>query len=399
MIVNVGVGIDAGMKFTSDKNGYVQGVRFYKASTDNGTHVGSLWTSSGRLLAQAKFTGETSSGWQQVNFGAPVAITANTIYVVSYHSTFYSYGARYFSAPVDNPPLHAVLDSVSPNGVYTWAGNSTFPNVEAGGANFWVDVAFSTATNSASLTSIAINPANATIGVGTTQQFQAIGTYSDSSTRDITGQVSWTSSTPAVATITAAGLATGVSAGTSQVTASLGTVTGSTALAVGSGPPPASNAYSVFSSTAVPVTANMNAGAPLELGMKFIADRDGHVGGVRFYKGSNNVGTHVGSLWSSTGQLLAQAVFVNETASGWQQVNFASPVAISANTVYVVSYHSSGYYSFDSGYFSGSTLNNPPLHGVWNALSPNGVFAFGATSTFPYAGAVGENFWVDVLFY
>ena len=52
-----------------------------------------------------------------------------------------------------------------------------------------------------------------------------------------------------------------------------------------------------------------------------------------------NTGTHVGRLWSSAGQLLAQATFTNETASGWQQVSFATPVAIKANTVYVVSYH------------------------------------------------------------
>jgi hypothetical protein len=46
----------------------------------------------------------------------------------------------------------------------------------------------------------------------------------------------------------------------------------------------------------------------------------------------------VGRLWSSTGQLLAQATFTSESASGWQQVSFATPVAIQANTTYVVPY-------------------------------------------------------------
>ena len=57
-------------------------------------------------------------------------------------------------------------------------------------------------------------------------------------------------------------------------------------------------------------------------------------------------------MWSSTGQLLATATFTNETASGWQQVNLATPVAITANTVYVVSYHTPGGYSANYGYFN-----------------------------------------------
>ena len=74
------------MKFRSDSSGYITGIRFYKASTNTGTHVGNLWTSTGTRLATATFTSETASGWQQVNFATPVAITANTVYVASYHT-------------------------------------------------------------------------------------------------------------------------------------------------------------------------------------------------------------------------------------------------------------------------------------------------------------------------
>ena len=77
----------------------------------------------------------------------------------------------------------------------------------------------------------------------------------------------------------------------------------------------------------------------VELGVKFQSDVDGFISGIRFYKSPTNTGEHVGSLWSSDGTLLAQATFTNETASGWQQANFATPVAITANTVYVASYH------------------------------------------------------------
>ena len=59
------------------------------------------------------------------------------------------------------------------------------------------------------LTSIAVTPANASIAVGATQQYTATGTYSDSSTQNITSSVTWSSSTPATATINATGLAIG----------------------------------------------------------------------------------------------------------------------------------------------------------------------------------------------
>jgi Domain of unknown function (DUF4082) len=131
--------------------------------------------------------------------------------------------------------------------------------------------------------------------------------------------------------------------------------------------------------------------------MKFTADVGGNVTGVRFYKGASNTGTHIGNLWSNTGQLLATVTFTNETASGWQQATFSQPVAITAGTVYVVSYHTNvGFYSVNSGYFA-SAFDNPPLHGVANGTSPNGVYAYGATQ-FPNGSYNASNYWVDVVF-
>ena len=65
----------------------------------------------------------------------------------------------------------------------------------------------------------------------------------------------------------------------------------------------------------------------VEVGVKFRSDVDGHVTGIRFYKGTGNTGTHVGHLWTPTGTLLATATFTGESATGWQQVTFATPVA------------------------------------------------------------------------
>jgi hypothetical protein len=92
------------------------------------------------------------------------------------------------------------------------------------------------------LTSIQVTPATATSSLGTTVQFTATGTYTHGShppkTETITNSVTWTSSSPAVATVNSSGLATPVSAGTTNITAttssSFGPVTGTATLAVSS---------------------------------------------------------------------------------------------------------------------------------------------------------------------
>ena len=79
--------------------------------------------------------------------------------------------------------------------------------------------------------------------------------------------------------------------------------------------------------------------ASVELGVKFTSDTDGQITGARFYKGPINTGTHTATLWSAAGTQLATGTFTGESATGWQTVTFASPVAVTAGTTYVVSYH------------------------------------------------------------
>ena len=201
--------VELGVKFRSDVNGTACGVRFYKGSANTGTHVGKLWSSGGTLLAQATFTSETASGWQQVTFSSPVAIMANTVYVASYHAPNGRYAANggYFTTGVDTPPLHALQNGVSGgNGVYLY-GAGGFPTNTLNSNNYWVDVVFIAGT-APTLISIAVTPTDPTIRTSATQQFTASGTYSNNSTQDITSEVTWASSNSAVATINSAGLAT-----------------------------------------------------------------------------------------------------------------------------------------------------------------------------------------------
>jgi hypothetical protein len=152
--------------------------------------------------------------------------------------------------------------------------------------------------------------------------------------------------------------------------------------------------------TATPANPSVADPGAVELGVKFRSDVSGTITGIRFYKGTGNTGTHIGNLWSIGGQLLATATFANETATGWQQVTFASPVAITANTVYVASYFApNGHYAGDNNFFAAGGVDNAPLHLLQDGASGgNGVYAYGAASSFPTSTFSATNYWVDVTF-
>ena len=162
---------------------------------------------------------------------------------------------------------------------------------------------------------------------------------------------------------------------------------------------PASGQSTIFSSTSKPTAVDSNDSGAVELGVKFRATTNGSITGLRFYKASTNTGTHVAHLWSATGTLLGSATFSKETKSGWQQVNFASPIAISANTTYVASYFAPvGHYSDDTSGFQ-KAVSSPPLTALQDGTSgPNGVYMYGSKGGFPTNGWQASNYWVDVVF-
>jgi hypothetical protein len=157
---------------------------------------------------------------------------------------------------------------------------------------------------------------------------------------------------------------------------------------------------SIWSGSVTPGTVTDPDSDAVEVGVKFRADSDGVIKGLRFYKGAGNTGTHVGHLWSANGTQLATATFTNESASGWQQVNLATPVAVTANTTYVASYYAPvGRYSVDDNFFAASGVDNPPLHALANGVDGgNGVYRYGTGGGFPTSTFASSNYWVDVVF-
>ena len=485
--------VELGVKFQADFDGSVTGIRFYKFDANTGTHVGNLWSSSGALLGTGTFTNESASGWQEMDFTAPVAITASTVYVASYHTDVGHYAAdsQYFaSAGYDDPPLHALENGVSGgDGVFSYGTGNIFPSSTFNSANYWVDLVYTPSTT-VRLTAITVAPSQAAIQVGGTQQFTATGIYSDSSMQDITTQVTWSSSNPVAASINSSGLATGLSGGGPTITASKSGINGSALLSVRGAPltvtttsvpganinspysfqiaatggvlpytwallsgtlpaglslassgqitgtpttlqttsftvqvtdsgtkdslnPPqtATQALSltvyppplivtIFPPTAVPTVADVGPDQSLELGVKFRADTSGSISAIRFYKSVDNTGTHTGSLWTLDGTLLGSLTFTSETASGWQQANFSTPIPITAGTVYIASYHcDNGGYAADVNYFISSGVDNPPLHALGDGVAGgNGIYTYGTGPIFPNTSITGTNYWVDVVF-
>ncbi len=155
---------------------------------------------------------------------------------------------------------------------------------------------------------------------------------------------------------------------------------------------------SVWSDSVTPPVSN-DAQA-VELGVKFRSEVDGFVTGLRFFKGAANTGTHIGHLWRADGTLLAEATFTGESASGWQEAQVSAPVAVTADTTYIASYHApNGNYAFSAGYFADAGADSSPLHALQNgADGPNGVYKYGASGGFPTDSFNSSNYWVDVVF-
>jgi hypothetical protein len=381
--------VELGVKFSASSAGTVTGVRFWKDSINTGTHTAHLWSSTGQLLASATLANETASGWQEVLFPQPVQITAGTTYVASYHNNqSYSAGDGYFASPMTVGPLTAPANA----GVYAYSSSVVFPSNTYNADNYWVDVLFTASQPGAPPAITSSSMASGTVGVAFSYQitasngptsFNATGLPAGLSVNTASGLIS---GTPTAAGSFSVTLSATNSAGTGSATLALSiAVAGST--------------VSLFSPSDTPNIVTVSDPNAVNLGVKFQSSTNGKITGIRFYKGPQNTGTHIGALWSSTGTLLARATFTNETASGWQQISFASPVSITANTTYIASYHTNaGEYSADGNYFA-----NPHTNGTLSAPSSassggNGVYAYSGSNVFPSNTYNANNYWVDVVF-
>ncbi|PZG16324.1 hypothetical protein C1I95_17935 [Micromonospora craterilacus] len=151
----------------------------------------------------------------------------------------------------------------------------------------------------------------------------------------------------------------------------------------------------------VPKTPAVDEASAVELGVRFTPQTDGYVTGVRFYKGTGNTGTHLGRLWTNSGELLANGTFTGETATGWQTLTFATPVPVTEGQSYVASYFApSGKYAADNWVFTRDWTSGPltAARSAAGAGNGNGLFRYGGSGGFPNESYGAANYYVDVTF-
>lgn len=386
--------VEVGVKFTTTEPGVVYGLRFYKASTNTGTHVGHLWSSTGTLLATATFSGETTSGWQQIIFSTPISLTPNVTYVASYFAPngHYSADTNYFASNGTNsPPLQALANTAnSSNGVYLYSSNGGFPASSYSATNYWVDILF-VADQSHAVSGIVSGPGGAGATVTLSSASGTFTTTAGPSGNYIFNNVNAGSYSvmPSNATAAFSPAMQNIIVGSSDITG---------VNFVGSSLCPCTT---IWQPSASPAVIDSGDGASIETGVRFQTDYDGYILGVRFYKAASNAGNHIGNLWSAaTGSLLATNTFTAESGTGWQQIMFANPIPVAANAPYIASYFGpQGHYSTTNLMFDSGGVDSPPLHALANtSAAPDGVFSYSPTSTLPTSGFNATNYWVDVVY-
>ena len=157
---------------------------------------------------------------------------------------------------------------------------------------------------------------------------------------------------------------------------------------------------SLFDPTQAVQAASANDSASIELGVRFQSDTDGSITAIKYYRGTADSGDNDirdGNLWDANGNLLASVTFDSSPGeSGWQTAILDNPVAISADTIYIASYHTEDNYVAQGGFFA-SQYDSPD--GTLTApAANNGVYVYGTGSNFPDSTYGDTNYWVDVVF-
>ncbi|WP_367127462.1 DUF4082 domain-containing protein [Saccharothrix sp. HUAS TT1] len=401
--------IELGVKVRFGGRGEVTGVRFYKGLGNTGTHTGSLWASTGVLLATGTFTDETTAGWQVLTFDRPVPVEPGVTYVASYHAPDGRYAATqgHFRGQTAYGPVTAPADgAVGPNGLFRYGDG--FPTAGHLASNYWVDVVYRNGLDGDTTRPVldtrapgpdaADVPLDRALTLGFSEAVDPrslVVTLADGGGGLLHGTAAL-SADGRTATWTPNGP---LKPGTRYVASVMAAdVNGNTMAEPVTWPittePAAACPCSLFSAATVPTIPSADDSGLYELGVRFAAARGGWVNGVRFYKGPGNTGTHTGSLWTSTGDRLATGTFTDETASGWQTLTFAQPIAIRRDTTYIASYTApNGRYSADLGYFD---RRNPVVSAPLSTADGSRAGVFIPGGGFPNRTWGGTNYWVDV---
>ena len=416
---NDNTAVELGTQFTTTVAGEITELRYYRHkadSADTDIRDGHLWTDTGELLATATFTSAPGEfGWQVAILDAPIILDAGAEYTVSY-STLDNYVATksFFTGGYEEPyGIIAAPDSQS--GVYAYGPNPTFPQSSFNGTNYWVDVSFSrldvgnaaptitsddafvAAENSTAVATITASDANddaVTFAIAGgddghlfaidsqtgalrflfTPDFENPFDLNGDNQYDILVSASDNISLPVEQAVSI--LVTDIADEADPVTTTL------------------------FGPDQNGQSAATNDPTVYELGLRFVAQSDGTVSSLRYYRSSadaSDTDVRTLNLWTAAGVNLG-AVTVQSDAgqTGWQDGVLSTGIALEAGETYVVSYGTEQNYVFTSNFFA-----TPWQNADGDLVAPagaNGVYAAGGTGLFPTQSFNSTNYWVDLTF-
>ena len=390
--------VKLGVAFKADGPGNITGVRFYKAAQNGGSHTITLWQSDGTQLATATVTNESTSGWQQASFDAPVAVVANTTYIASYTAPNGRYS--FASGGLDSPIVRSPLRSVSNGGRYTYGSGAP---LTTSSTNYFVDPVYEPSPDKAPEVEV-ISPGDEATSV---PRAAAVRVTFDRPVQPGTAQITLKdpddATVPGSTTLETAGTTVTFvpSSNLASATRYEVSVSGATSLGGHAMAQAVTSQFttsgadacpcSLMETTTQPTIADADDSSAVTLGLKFKPSVDGFIRGVRYYRDTANTGTHVGKLFSAGGNELAN-VTIPTQGTGWQSANFSNPVSVSADTTYVISYYApNGHYSASSGYFNDPVVNVP-----LSSVGTGGVYANG--NNFPDNSYLNTNYYVDAIF-
>ncbi|HPZ34948.1 MAG TPA: DUF4082 domain-containing protein, partial [Microbacteriaceae bacterium] len=132
------VPVELGVRFTPKHAGEVTALQYYQGAKAKDVTTATLWSSSGRELARAKFDATTNTGWRTIKLDKPVALKSGSSYVVSYHAPKGGYVAT--EGDLTKAKTVNGFSLRSGAGVYKYSKTSTLPTQSYRGTNYLVDI-------------------------------------------------------------------------------------------------------------------------------------------------------------------------------------------------------------------------------------------------------------------
>ncbi|HVQ97711.1 MAG TPA: Ig-like domain-containing protein, partial [Mycobacterium sp.] len=368
---------------------------------------------AGSSTITAALSGVSGTARLAVTATAPaissIAVTPSAPSVVAGNTKQFTATATYSNGTTGNVTTSVAWTS-SKTSVATINASGLATGIAAGAST--ITAALSGVSGTASLTvtgsaptisSIAVTPGSPSIDAGSTQQFTATATYSNGTTGNVTTSVTWTSAKTSVATINASGLATGVAAGTTTISAAHNGVTGSASLTVTAAtvtsiavtPNPAnfaSNATQQFTATATysnGTTGNVTSSVTWTSSNTAAAtiDSDGLASGVA--AGATTITAAMNSVTGTSAATVSVATTSSVNIPTWHVDNNRSglnsketiltPTSVAGSTFGKIgSYLVDGYAYAEPLLISNLTVNGATHNVLFVATEHDSVYAFDA---------------------